>query len=133
MNLVVDANVAFSLLKIGSFSRKLMRKHKLELHSPPFILDELDEHSEELLDLLNVSPEKLERIKEILSKLVDLKHKLSPQQLSRARSLISDPDDAPYLALAIKLGADIWSNDPDLKEQSVVRVFSTEDLSKYLA
>lgn len=132
MKLVVDANIAFSLLKKGSFTRRLATKYRLELFSHPVILDELDEHPEELCRNLKVSLDKFDRIREIFSKLVNLKKKPSPQQLNRARSLISDPDDAPYLALAIKLGADIWSNDPHLKEQSVVRVFTTKELDDFL-
>lgn len=132
MKLVIDANIAFSLLKKGSFSKKLLRSFKLELYSHPVILDELDEHAEELCANLNVSLANFSRIREIFSKLVDLKTKVSPQQLSRARSLISDSGDAQYLALAIKLGADIWSNDLHLKGQSVVRVFTTEELARFL-
>ena len=131
MKLVVDANIAFSLLKKGSFSKNLLRRYKLELYSHPAILDELDEHPEELCRNLKVSLDRFDRILEILLKLVNLKKKPSPQQLNRARSLISDTDDAQYLALAIKLGADIWSNDPHLKEQSVIRVFTTEELAAF--
>ena len=132
MKLVVDANIAFSLLKKGSFSKKLVRRYKLELYSHPAILDELDEHPEELCRNLKVSLGKFNRIREIFSKLVNLKNKPSPQQLNRAKSLISDPDDSPYLALAFKLGIDIWSNDPHLKEQSIVRVFRTDELADSL-
>lgn len=132
MELVVDANIAFSLLKKGSFSKKLLRRYKLDLYSHPVILDELDEHPEELCMNLKVSLDKFNRIREIFSKLVNLKTKPSPQQLNRARSLISDPDDAPYLALAFKLGIGIWSNDPHLKEQSVVEVFRTDELDDFL-
>jgi len=128
---VIDTNIAFSLLKKGSFSKRFLRKYKLELYSHPVILDELDEHPEELCRNLKVSLNKFDRIREIFSKLVNLKKKPSPQQLNRARSLISDPEDTPYLALAIKLGADIWSNDPHFKEQSVVSVFTTEELAAF--
>jgi predicted nucleic acid-binding protein len=130
MKLVIDANIAFSLLKKDSFTRKLAQEHSLELYSHKFILEELEEHSEELCGLLKVSEDKIERIKEILSKLVNLKKKFSPQQLNWAKSLISDPDDAPYLALALRLNIPIWSNDPHLKEQSLVKVFTTGELYK---
>ena len=132
MKLVVDANIAFSLLKKGSFTKGLAAKHGLELYSHPVILDELDEHPEELCTNLRVSLGKFDRIRKIFSKLVNLRNKPSPQQLNRAKSLISDPDDAPYLALAIKLGIGIWSNDLHLKEQSLVKVFTTDELSKFL-
>lgn len=132
MELVIDANIAFSLLKKGSFTRQLAKKHALELYSHPFILDEFNEHSKELCSKLKISEDKFERIKAILSKLVNLEERASPQQLNRAKSLISDSDDAPYLALAIKLCIGIWSNDPHLKEQSVARVFRTDELSNFL-
>ncbi|MFH1359005.1 MAG: PIN domain-containing protein [archaeon] len=132
MRLVTDANIAFSLLKKGSFTSKLTQKHSLDLYSHKFILEELEEHSEELCKLLNISNDKFERIKEILSKLVNLKVKVSPQQLNWAKSLISDPDDSPYLALALKLNCPIWSEDPHFKEQSVREVFTTKELKGFL-
>jgi len=135
MKLVIDANIAFSLLKKGSFTRKLAQEHSLELYSHRFILEELEEHSEELCELLKVSENKFERIKEILSKLVNLKAKVSPQQLNRAASLISDPDDEQYLALALRLNCPIWSNDSHFQEELIknaVKVFTTEELKELL-
>ena len=134
MKLVIDANIAFSLLKKRSFTRRLAQEHSLELYSHKFILEELEEHSKELCELLKVSEDKFERIKEILSKLVNLKVKVSPQQLNRAASLISDPDDKQYLALVLRLNCPIWSNDPHFQEELVknaVKVFTTEELIKY--
>lgn len=135
MRLVIDANIAFSLLKKDSFTKKLTQEHSLELYSHKFILEELEEHSEELCKLLKVSKDKFERLKEILSKLVNLKIKVSPQQLNWARSLISDPDDKQYLALALKLNCPVWSEDPHFQEQSVidvVEVFKTKELKDFL-
>ena len=132
MKLVIDANVAFSLLKKDSFTRRLSKEYSLELYSHKYILEELEEHSEELCELLNVSKDKLERLKIILSKLVNLEKKVSPQQLNRARSLVPDPDDKEYLALALKLSCPVWSNDPHFKQQSVVQVFTTKKLAEFL-
>jgi len=135
MKLVIDAIIAFSLLKKGSFTRKLAQEHSLELYSHKFILEELEEHSEELCELLKVSENKFERIKEILSKLVNLKVKVSPQQLNRAASLISDPDDEQYLALALRLNCPIWSNDSHFQEELIknaVKVFTTEEIKELL-
>ena len=132
MRLVVDANIAFSLLKKGSFTRKLALEHRdLELISHPKIIEEVTEHSSELCFKLGVAEEKFEKLTKALARSISLK-KVSPQQINRAKSLISDPEDAPYLALALNSGTDIWSNDPHLKEQSIVRVFSTEELVEEL-
>ena|SRR3989344_279357 len=135
MRLVIDANIAFSLLKKDSFTRRLAHKHSLELYSHKFILKELEEHCDELCELLEVSKDKFERIKEILSGLVNLKAKVSPQQLNWASSLISDQDDKQYLALSLRLNCPIWSNDPHFQESSVtnvVEVFTTEKLTDFL-
>lgn len=131
MKLIVDANIAFSLLKKGSSTRKLFKEHKLELYSHPFILDELSKYSEVLCSKLEISEDRFERIKQIFSKLVKLEE-VSPQQLNRAKPLISDKKDVPYLALAIKLYCPIWSNDPHLKQQSLVKVFTTAELIEFL-
>ena len=105
MKLVIDANIAFSLLKKDSFTRRLVQTYSLEMYSHKFILDELKEHCQELCELLNLSAEKFERLMEILSRLVNLDVKVSPQQLNWAGRLISDQDDKQYLALAIKLNS----------------------------
>ncbi len=132
MRLVVDANIAFSLLKKGSFTRKLAVEHNLELVSHPCIIDELTEHSSELCSKLGVSEERFEKLMDILSRRIVSLAKVSPQQVNRAKPLISDSEDVLYLALAIDSGTDIWSNDPHLKEQSIVKVFTTDELAKEL-
>ncbi len=132
MRLVVDANIAFSLLKKGSFTRKLALEHReMELISHPAIIDELAEHSGELCSKLGVSEDKFGKLMKALARFITLE-KVSPQQVNRARPLISYPEDAPYLALALNSGIDIWSNDPHLKGQSLVRVFRTEELVEEL-
>jgi len=39
-----------------------------------------------------------------------------------------DKNDAPYIALALKLGCPLWSNDKALKKQEKAIVISTEEL-----
>ena len=132
MKLVVDTNVAFSLLKKDSFTKQLANKHSLKLYSHPFLLEELSKYSELLCSKLKISEDKFEKIKEILSRLVNLKVKISPQQLNWAKRLISDPKDSPYLALSLKLNIPVWSEDSHFKEQSVVEVFTTKELKEFL-
>lgn len=43
-----------------------------------------------------------------------------------------DPKDAPFFALALKLKGIIWSNEPRLKRQSKVKVFSTKEMREEL-
>ncbi|MEM0330548.1 MAG: PIN domain-containing protein [Archaeoglobaceae archaeon] len=43
-----------------------------------------------------------------------------------------DPNDAPFLFLAIALNCPIWSNDKDLKKQSLVKVYTTKEILELL-
>jgi len=49
--------------------------------------------------------------------------------IEEADKISPDPKDSIYLALAIALKSDIWSNDKKLKEdQSKITVYTTEEL-----
>ena len=53
--------------------------------------------------------------------------------VEKAEEISPDPKDMSYIALALKLNANIWSNDKDLKnKQNLVKVYSTNDLLKLL-
>ena len=44
-----------------------------------------------------------------------------------------DEKDTPFIALALKLGIPIWSNDKDLKEkQNLVSVFTTKEINNFI-
>ncbi|HJH25486.1 MAG TPA: hypothetical protein C5S37_01660 [Methanophagales archaeon] len=53
--------------------------------------------------------------------------------LSDAKTIPPDPDDVDFAALALKLDCPLWSNDKELKQQSVVKIFSTSDLISFLS
>jgi predicted nucleic acid-binding protein len=39
-----------------------------------------------------------------------------------------DPDDSPFLALAMMLNAPIWSNDSHFKKQKAAPIFTTKEI-----
>jgi predicted nucleic acid-binding protein len=41
-----------------------------------------------------------------------------------------DENDLEYFALALKLRYAIWSQDKTLKQQQIIRIYSTEELNK---
>jgi len=51
-------------------------------------------------------------------------------EIEQASRLIgdTDPDDIPFLALALHLGSDIWTDDTDFEEQDEVTVWKTHEL-----
>jgi len=48
--------------------------------------------------------------------------------LKKTKDSLSDLDDIDFLALALSINSSIWSNDPHLKEQPLVSVFTTAEL-----
>jgi len=49
MILVVDANILFSFFKKDSFTRRFILSHpEIELFTPVYVFDELEEHKEEV-------------------------------------------------------------------------------------
>ena len=129
MLLVIDANALFAASIKGGSSGEILFSEKFEFVTPEFIFKEFEKHKDELIEKSHCSPEEfgilfsvlLECVKSIpLEELKDFR--------THAESVSPDPKDVPYFALAIKLGCPIWSNDKKLKEQSEVKVFSTEEL-----
>jgi len=53
--------------------------------------------------------------------------------LEKAKELSPDPKDAVYFAVALKMGANIWSNDKRLKSQNTIKIVSTNELIEGLS
>lgn len=103
------------------------------LFSPAFLLEETDTHSDEIADKAGISKNELKGILNqliIAGNITIVPIKGYEEVLAKATAISPDIKDAPYFALALKLGCAIWSNDKKLKEQKVVKVYSTEELFK---
>jgi len=129
MKLVVDTNIVFSLFKSNSFTRRLVRKHDLELFSPGALIKELDKYCEIICSKGKISEESFEYVKESILEIINIFPE-SKEFLSKADKLISHKTDLPFLALALELKIPIWSNDSHFKEQSLVSIFTTSELAK---
>ena len=139
MKLVVDANVLFSFFKRDSVTRRLIVDPELELNlelfTPVHALEELKEHEGEMRKF-GVSSGDFDVILSSLSLFVNtVPQSFFEPLLSEAEKLLpKDPDDAPYIALALKLNCPIWSEDRELREgQSRVKVYPTRELLKLLS
>jgi predicted nucleic acid-binding protein len=133
MRLVVDANILFSFFNRKSTARDLILSGKMTLYSPEFILKEIEKYKGEIMDkfsltetqylvVLNIAREFIVFVP--ISGFID--------KIREVAEASPDPKDVQYLALAMKYGIPIWSNDKRLKEQSIVTVFSTEELIRFI-
>ena len=131
MKLIVDANILFSLINPQSFTSKIIENNELELFSPEYALDELKKHEEEIISKTKIPSfkEAVIRLKKIVT-FVQIEDFSS--NLPLVQHLIKDEKDIIYLALAKHLNLAIWSNDSDLKEQSIIPVFITAELLEFI-
>ncbi|MBS3074026.1 hypothetical protein J4447_01070 [Candidatus Pacearchaeota archaeon] len=127
MKFVVDANILFALANPSSVTSKIIENYDLTLIAPDFCLDELQKHAEiivrksSLMDFAAV----LRRIRSFVIFISVDEYKTYFHEAAKA---LSDKEDIPYLALALKTGCPIWSNDKQLKEQSGITILTTEDI-----
>ncbi|MEA2054296.1 MAG: PIN domain-containing protein [Candidatus Thermoplasmatota archaeon] len=133
MELVVDANILFSALIKESTTRELMLNDELLLRTPEFILGEFLGHIDELEKKTHARKGMLKE--KIIELILQSDINIIPKDelrsfIGKAKSISPDPDDFMYFAVALKLNCAIWSNDKELKKQSIVMIYSTEDLVK---
>lgn len=131
MKLVVDTSIVFSLFKSNSFTTKLLKEYKIELFAPKELIEELSKYSELICSKSKISKQSFLSYLDSFSENIELKRP-SQVSLSKADKLISHKTDVPFLALALELNIPLWSNDLHFKEQSLVKVFNTEELKKFL-
>ena len=131
MDLVVDTNVVFSALIAGGKTRELIITGPADLHAPEFFYTELEGHREEVAAKTGLS----ERDLSVLLNLVFEHVHIVPREefdhsLGDARDHIADidPDDVPFLALALHLDAGVWTDDNHFQQQDAVPVWRTHEL-----
>ena len=136
MPIVVDSNIIFASLIKKSTTRMILASTDIDFIVPEWVHSELREHIGKLALKAGVSEEEMERfIEEIFEILHTVPLEEYKDFLAEALEIMSeiDPDDAPFLAVALATGADaIWTNDAHLLEQDRVKVVSTRDLMKML-
>lgn len=134
MELVVDANILMSaLISIEGKTFDIIFNDRIKLFSSDYILEECEEHKDEILAKSNISKPDFELFLSLISLNIELIPKAEfSKYVSRAGEITPDPDDTEYFALALKLNCPIWSNDKRLRRQKNVKVYSTEEIIKKL-
>ena len=134
MKLVVDTNVLFTFFCMNSFTKGLIVAKDFEFSAPEFALEEINKYTDEILEKTGISLEKFKELRRELAISVEfIPLEEYRQFMPEAISLMPmHTNDIDFLALALKLGLSIWSNDPHFKKQSKVKVFNTSELLKEL-
>lgn len=141
MKLVVDTNILFSFFKKGSFTQKLIVDSSLDLISPEVALKELTKYSKELSVKSKIGKDALDFMFSLLKEYVKfIPSKEYKDEFNTSLNIVKKfsekdveefLDDIDFFSLAIKEKCAIWSKDSLFKKQSIVKVFTTSELSKY--
>jgi predicted nucleic acid-binding protein len=145
MRVVIDTNIfiVFSAL-IGSGSTIpdmiIAPVGRLRFYTPEYLFDELKEHKRKLIKASKMSEKEIDKSTTNLFKYI---HVISlgiiPQKIwqqAEALTMDIDPDDIPFVALAIFLDAYLWTGDKvlynGLIQKGFDRVLSTSDFKNML-
>ncbi|MFA5797760.1 MAG: PIN domain-containing protein [Candidatus Woesearchaeota archaeon] len=131
MDLVIDANVLFSVLIKRGKTEELILHEDIQLFAPEFIFEEFDKYTKLIIEKTERSKEELDEILDVLKKKIKtIPNEETEKSLSEAQIICPDKDDVEYFALALKLHCPLWSQDKALKQQNIIKVYSTEELNK---
>lgn len=122
MRVVVDTNIAFCALAAGcgDLGIRLMSPSDVTFYAPRFLFVELFKHKDRIIrasklpeeSVLNALNELLESVQLIESASIPIGTWI------RARSLCEGVDlkDTPFVAFALHLDAELWTEDEELKK-----------------
>lgn len=131
MRLVVNTNILFSFFNAKSTARRIATLPELELYSPEFSFSELEKHKSDIINKFNLTGTQYSLILSFMKSVINfVELEEYEDEIKRAKEISPDPDDVDFFALALKLDCPLWSNDSKLKEQKIVKVLSTKDLSE---
>jgi len=126
---VVDTNILFSFFWDNSFTKKLILSSEFELISSEQALKEIKKYKKEIMRKTKITDKQFENYYKQLKLVVDFQKEKDYQKDKKEASGFSpDEYDSDFFALCLKYGCFLWSNDKILKEQSRVKVLSTEDI-----
>ena len=132
MRLVVNSDRVIAALIRDSKCRQILLSGKFEFLSIDFAKLEIQEHQEEILQKTGLSNDQFNAILEtILDKIVIVKDTVVKGKMNQARKVMDriDPDDTPFIALALATENDgIWTEDKHFEKQKSVRTWKTVDL-----
>lgn len=129
MQLIIDANILFSLLIKEGKAVEVFFNLDNKVYAPEFIIEEFEKHKQEILKKTNRTNDDFNNILNIIKNIICLVPKIEFEEyIEEACKISPDPNDIMYFALALKLNYPIWSNDKKLKDQSIIKVYSTHEL-----
>jgi predicted nucleic acid-binding protein len=128
LTLVADTNILISYFFLRSTARRLIEDSPLTLYSPEYALEEIREHTGSIIKKAKITLAAFSAVRSELSHRVTFIPLEDYADAIREACEIPDPNDIDFIALAWKMKLPLWSNDKQLKKQSLVTVLMTEEI-----
>lgn len=130
MDIVIDANVLFSILIKRGITEELLFEEDLHIFAPEFIFEEFEKYADLILEKTKRTKEEFDKLMLILKKRIKIiPNEETEKYIHEAEKICPDKKDIDYFALALKMKCALWSNDKVLKtKQNFVIVYSTKDM-----
>lgn len=136
MKLVVDTNRIIAGLIRDSANRKILLSGKFEFLTVGITKSEIEEHKQEIIDKAKVTGEEFNKIFSLLfSKIFVISDVTIEAKMEEAKQIMDniDPDDTPFIALALSVENDgVWSDDKHFQQQNKIQIWKTDVLIKLL-
>lgn len=136
MRLVLDSNRLFAALIRNSMARKILLNPAMEFIAPDHILNEVQNHRDELIRKSKIPESDFDILFEhIFQSIIIVPFEEIKPCYERAKEIMEriDPDDAVFLALALCSSNDgIWTEDTHFEKQDIVRFWKTTELMEKL-
>lgn len=119
--LVVDTNKVLAAALRGGVVRETILFLDLELIAPRALLHEVRKHIASIARRPGIDPGRLQRALATVLDRIKLEDPQLPYALEAKRIASAfDPDDWPFIALALQFKAPIWTNDSKLIQASLL-------------
>lgn len=108
----------------------------IEFIAPEYTLTEILKHSEIIKKKSKLTSKDLQYVMDMLFSRITIYPKDEyADYYAQAKEIMKDidPDDAPFLALAMKTKVDgIWSEDKGFQQQNNVKIYTTKELLEFI-
>lgn len=136
LTFVINTNIIISALVGRKYTYELILSGGLSLYTPKAMIREVLDYIDEIAERSGLSrSEVIFFLNTLLEYIIIVDERIYVDKIAEAYEVCKkfDEKDAPFVALALKLGIPIWSNDKDLKEkQNLVSVFTTKEINNLL-
>ena len=128
MEFAVDTNILLTFFWQDSFTKGILLDQDFEFFAPEYALEEINRNKKEVIRKTKISQGKFEELKTDLAICVEFIPLKEYAKFLEKAMVIPNKEDVDFIALALKFNLPLWSNDKGMKEQSLVKIYSTDEL-----